>query len=49
VGLVGVLGLQLGLVLLLPEGEAFRLARYALLGLWISYGAPRAFMALRIR
>jgi membrane-associated phospholipid phosphatase len=49
VGTIGVLVLQLGLVLLLPEGEAFRLARYSLLGLWISYGAPRAFMALRIR
>ena len=48
VGLVGVLALQLGLVALLPEGEAFRFARYALLGLWISYGAPRAFAALRL-
>ena len=48
VGLVGVLALQLGLVALLPEGEAFRFARYALLGLWISYGAPRAFVALRL-
>lgn len=48
VGLVGVLALQLGLNALLPEGEAFRFARYALLGLWISYGAPRAFMSLRL-
>ena len=48
VGLVGVLALQLGLNTLLPEGEAFRFARYSLLGWWISYGAPRAFMALRL-
>jgi membrane-associated phospholipid phosphatase len=45
VGLAGVIALQLGLNALLPEGEAFRFARYALLGFWISYGAPRAFMA----
>jgi len=48
VGLVGVLALQLGLNALLPEGEAFRFARYSLLGLWISYGAPRVFLALRL-
>ena len=48
VGLVGVLALQLGLNALLPEGQAFRYVRYSLLGLWISYGAPRVFVALRM-
>jgi membrane-associated phospholipid phosphatase len=48
VGLVGILALQLGLNALLPEGEAFRFLRYGLLGWWISYGAPRAFVALRL-
>lgn len=47
-GVVGVLALQLGLNALLPDGEAFRFLRYGLLGLWIAYGAPRAFVALRI-
>jgi membrane-associated phospholipid phosphatase len=48
VGLLGVLVLQFGLSALLPEVDALRFARYALVGLWISYGAPRAFMALRL-
>jgi hypothetical protein len=49
VGVVGVLALQLGLDLVFPEGETFRFFRYGLIGLWIAYGAPRAFVALRIR
>jgi membrane-associated phospholipid phosphatase len=48
VGLIGVLVLQLGLNALLPEGDPARYARYALLGLWVAYGAPRAFSALRL-
>ena len=47
-GVVGVLALQLGLNAVLPHGEAFRFLRYGLLGLWISYGAPRLFVALRL-
>ena len=47
-GLVGVLALHLGLSALLPDGEAFRFLRYALVGFWIAYGAPRAFVALRL-
>jgi membrane-associated phospholipid phosphatase len=46
VGVIGVLALQVGLDALLPGGEAFRFARYALVGLWIAYGAPRLFVAL---
>jgi len=46
VGLVGVLALQLGLNAILPEGDAFRFARYALLGMWISCGAPWVFIAV---
>jgi membrane-associated phospholipid phosphatase len=45
VGLLGVLVLQFGLSELFPETDALRFTRYALLGLWISYGAPRVFMA----
>jgi hypothetical protein len=48
IGLVGVLVFQLGLDLVFPEGEMFRFFRYSLIGLWIAYGAPRAFVALRI-
>jgi hypothetical protein len=48
VGLIGVLLLQFGLNAVLPEGEAFRIVRYALLGVWIAYGAPRTFVALRL-
>jgi membrane-associated phospholipid phosphatase len=46
VGLVGVVALQLGLNAIFPEGEAFRFVRYALLGMWIAYGAPSAFIAI---
>jgi membrane-associated phospholipid phosphatase len=50
-GLVVMLGLYLGLKALLPEeGEPlylpFRFARYALIGFWASYGAPRLFRLL---
>lgn len=48
VGVVGTLALFIGLSRVLPEGESFRYLRYALVGFWISYGAPRAFVALRL-
>jgi membrane-associated phospholipid phosphatase len=46
VGVVGVMALQFGLTAVLPDGDVARFARYALLGAWISYGAPRLFVAL---
>jgi hypothetical protein len=51
VGLIGVLAFYLGLKLIFPEGEAllpsiFRYIRYALIGLWISAGAPYVFQRL---
>ena len=48
VGLFGVLALHLGLSGLLPDGEPLRFLRYALVGFWIAYGAPRVFVALRL-
>jgi hypothetical protein len=49
--LVVLLGLYLGLKALLPaEGEPlyllFRFVRYALIGFWAGYGAPRLFRLL---
>ncbi len=51
VGVLGVSVLYLGLKLVFPAGESlvgspFRFVRYALLGLWISGGAPWAFARL---
>lgn len=48
VGVLGVLALFMGLAAVFPEGEMFRYLRYALVGFWIAYGAPRAFGVLRI-
>jgi membrane-associated phospholipid phosphatase len=48
VGVIGVLIIQFGLDSVLPEAEAYRFVRYSLLGLWIAYGAPRVFVALRL-
>lgn len=48
VGILGVLALYLGLSAILPSGEVLRYLRYAVVGFWISYGAPRLFVALRI-
>jgi membrane-associated phospholipid phosphatase len=53
VGLLGVLVIWYGLGLVFPRGEAFipfvlRFARYALLGLWVSAGAPLFFMKLKL-
>jgi len=49
VGLIGIGILYLGLELILPsEGQSFyqlfRFFRYLLLGIWISFGAPRLFI-----
>lgn len=45
-GVIGVLALFIGLAALFPQGETFRYLRYALVGFWISYGAPRIFQLL---
>jgi hypothetical protein len=47
-GLIVLLGLYFGLKAVLPEGLLFRAARYALLGLWGSLGAPWMFIKLRL-
>jgi len=53
IGVAGLLGLYLGLSAVFPSGDsalayAFRYLRYALLGLWVAYLAPRVFDALRL-
>jgi membrane-associated phospholipid phosphatase len=52
-GLLGILALYLGLKAVFPADESFaawslRLVRYAMLGLWVSAGAPRLFQRLRL-
>jgi hypothetical protein len=52
-GVVGVFALWYGLGALFPSGEALlpyilRFIRYALLGLWVSAGAPLSFRAVRL-
>jgi hypothetical protein len=53
VGLLGVLVIWYGLGQIFPRGEslipfALRFVRYALLGLWVSAGAPLFFMKLKL-
>jgi hypothetical protein len=53
IGLAGVLILYLGLGSLFPEGisslaYSLRFLRYFLIGFWISYGAPRVFIWLKL-
>ena len=53
IGLIGVLAFWFGLDLLFPSGESFipailRYVRYALVGFWISGGAPWIFIRLSI-
>jgi membrane-associated phospholipid phosphatase len=52
-GVAGLLGLYLGLSAIFPSGETlmaaiFRYIRYALLGLWVTYLAPRLFAFIRL-
>jgi ABC-type arginine transport system permease subunit len=52
-GLLGILILYLGLKAIFPRGEAFvpytlRYLRFALIGMWISAGAPWLFMKLKL-
>ncbi len=52
-GLIGLLALYLGLSYILPSdasliGKVSHLVRYALIGLWISAGAPLVFASLRL-
>jgi membrane-associated phospholipid phosphatase len=52
-GLVGVLVLYLGLKAIFPRGDAFvpyvlRYLRFALIGLWVSAGAPWLFLKLKL-
>lgn len=53
VGLIGVLALYLGLGSIFPDeidliSYSLRFFRYFLIGLWISYGAPKLFAWLRL-
>jgi len=45
-GLVVLFALWLGLRMVLPPGSAFRFARYAVLGLWVTLGGPWLFVRL---
>ncbi len=52
-GLVGVLALWMGLRAVLPDGETLlaltlRYLRYAAVGMWVTYLAPRLFVWLRL-
>jgi membrane-associated phospholipid phosphatase len=53
VGVAGLLAIYIGLGAIFPKGHtilayAFRYARYAVLGLWVAYLAPRVFNLLRL-
>ncbi len=53
IGVAGLMGLYLGLSALFPSGETFtaaifRYIRYALLGLWVTYLAPRLFQLIKL-
>jgi membrane-associated phospholipid phosphatase len=53
VGLLGVVAIWYGLGLVFPRGESLipfvsRFVRYALLGVWVSAGAPLFFMKLKL-
>ncbi len=53
VGVAGVALIYFGLRLILPSGDSFlpqalRFARYAIVGFWIAYLAPRTFVALKL-
>ncbi len=45
-GLVVLFGLWMGLRMVLPAGPAFRFARYAVMGLWVTLGGPWLFVRL---
>jgi membrane-associated phospholipid phosphatase len=52
-GIIGVVALFFGLRALFPSGDTFlpqllRFVRYALVGSWVSYGAPRLFVGLNL-
>ncbi len=52
-GVIGLLALYLGLSAIFPSGETlvgaiFRYVRYALLGFWVMYLAPRLFTLVRL-
>ena len=52
-GLLGILVLYLGLKMFFPSGESFiayvfRYIRYAMVGLWISFGAPWLFIKIKL-
>jgi membrane-associated phospholipid phosphatase len=52
-GIIVIIALYYGLKLVFPGGQTllgvtFRFIRYALVGFWATYGAPRLFVALRL-
>lgn len=54
VGVAGLLAIYIGLSAIFPKGHttlayALRYVRYAALGLWVAYLAPRAFILLRLK
>jgi membrane-associated phospholipid phosphatase len=52
-GIIVIIALYYGLKLIFPSGQTglgvtFRFIRYALVGFWATYGAPRMFVALKL-
>lgn len=47
-GIGVVLALRFGLKAILPEGDLADFLRYAVIGLWVTFGAPWAFVQLRL-
>ncbi|MCS6774311.1 MAG: phosphatase PAP2 family protein, partial [Thermoflexales bacterium] len=47
-GIGVVLALRFGLRAILPEGDLSDFLRYAVIGLWVTFGAPWAFVQLRL-
>lgn len=53
IGMAGLLALYLGLRMIFPSepeaaAQVFRFVRYALLGVWVTFGAPWVFVRLRL-
>ncbi|MGB8644206.1 MAG: hypothetical protein WCF84_03150 [Anaerolineae bacterium] len=47
-GIAIVLGLRFGLKAIFPIMDVFDMLRYAIIGVWISLGAPWLFMTLHL-
>jgi hypothetical protein len=48
IGVAIVMALRIGIKAILPPGDIFSFARYAVIGLWIGVGAPWLFVQARL-